>query len=829
MWKDLRFSFRALRRNPLVTIVAVASLALGIGANTAIFSLLEQIVLRSLPVQHPERLVLLHTEYPASGSASMDSNEPVSSYPLYRSMRDADQAFSGLIARTSTATRLAWLGATDGAKAEIVSGNFFQVLGVRAAAGRLLEPADDGVPGANPAVVLRYGYWQSRFAGAREILNDTVRVNGYPMRVVGVTAPEFNGLFQGQLPDIYLPISAQRMAIPTLDLLDKNDYRWLVLFGRLAPGISIERAQSITDAAYRSVLEAELKAAKASPSDGDTQRFLASRAELRPASQGISELKEKWQKPLDVLMVMVGLVLLIACANVAGLLTARAAGRRREISIRLALGASRGALVKQLLIEGILLSLAGAAAGLLVENWCTEGLVSLLPRQAGGAWIVAGVDPGLLVFSALLAVICGIAFSLIPALQATASGTLSALNERVAQVSAGQARLRRGLVTAQISLAMLLVTGAGLFSLSLVNLLHVDLGFRTQRMLGFSVNATLDRPQTADATAFYSDVLARLRSVGSFTGVAAAASGPFGDSTSNNNITVEGYQAGPKESLVTTVVQVSPGFFQMMSIPLLAGREFNGHDTSSSPKTVIVNERFVKRYIAGRNPIGRHLMFGANDHPVLDREIVGVVADSKIGVTAEPAITLYMPYTQWSRAGRLYYYVRAAGDENQAAAEVQRLMRDADPNLPAPRVQSIDTRIRESLYTERLIALLSASFGVLAALLAAIGVYGMMANAVARRTAEIGLRIALGAKPKDVRRMVLREAAWMVGIGLAIGLAAALALGRLVESQLYGVSGADPAVLAGGLALLAAIGFSAAAIPGWRASRIDPLEALRYE
>ncbi|HUA61507.1 MAG TPA: ABC transporter permease [Verrucomicrobiae bacterium] len=829
MWKDLRFSVRALRRNPMVTVVAVASLALGIGANTAIFSLLEQIVLRSLPVADPERLVVLYTDYAASGSASSDTDVPVSSYPLYRDLRDSDRAFSGLIARASAGTRLTWHNATEGAKAEIVSGNFFQVLGVRAAAGRLLEPVDDGAPGASPAVVLRYGYWQTRFAASPEILNDTVKVNGYPMRVVGVTAPQFNGLLQGQLPDIYLPISTQRMAIPTRDLLEQRDDLWLVLFGRLAPGISPGRAQSMTDAAYRSILETELKSSKAKPSNGDEQHFLAGRAELRPASQGISELREKWEKPLDVLMVMVGLVLLIACANVAGLLTARAAARRREISIRLALGAGRAALVKQLLVEGVLLSLVGAAAGLLVENWCTEGLVSLLPRQAGGAWIMPGMNSGLLIFSMALAVLCGIVFSMVPALQATRPAAFSSLNERSSQMTTAQARLRRLLVTSQVALATLLVTAAGLFTLSLVNLLRVDLGFRPERLVSFNLNAPLVRPQTADATALYDDLLSRLRSVGRFTGVAAAVGGPFSGDASSRNITVEGYQPQEKERTDTGVVKVSAGYFQTMRIPLLAGREFNEHDTAAAPKSVVVNQQFVKRFFGERNPLGRHMMFGASDHAKPDREIVGVVADSRTGVTDKPVVTVYMPYSQWDRAEGMMFYVRTAGDENRAAMDLAQVVREADAGLPAPKVMALGTRILESLYTERLIALLAGSFGVLAALLAAIGLYGTMANAVTRRTAEIGLRMALGANPGDVRRMVLWEAARMVAIGLAIGVAGAVALGRVVESQLYQVPGIDPAVLAGAVVMLAAIAFLAAAIPGWRAARIDPLEALRYE
>jgi predicted permease len=385
------------------------------------------------------------------------------------------------------------------------------------------------------------------------------------------------------------------------------------------------------------------------------------------------------------------------------------------------------------------------------------------------------------------------------------------------------------LVTGQIALAMLLATGTGLFTLSLSNLLKINLGFRTQQVLTFSVNATLDRPETPRAVAFYQDLLDRLASQPWAASVAAAEGGPFSGSTRGSNLTIEGYHPPRDQEADASVALVSPGFFRTMGVPLRDGREFNGHDTGGAPKTVIVNESFAKLYFAGQSPVGRHIMFGASNHPVLDREIVGVVADSRTGVRSSPKATVYAPYAQWSRATRLIFYVRTKGDESRVAADVVRIVRNADPDLPAPAVQSLDARIGDSLYIERLIAILSGAFGVLAVLLAALGVYGVMAYGVARRRSEIGIRVALGARPIDVRRMVLREATRMVTIGLGIGFAAALLLGRLVQSQLYGVQAADPAVLLAACATLAVAGLAAAFIPSWRASRIDPLVALRYE
>jgi predicted permease len=827
---DLRFSLRTLRRNPLVTGVAVLSLALGIGANTAIFSLLQQVVLRSLPVQDPERLVTLHSDYsPLGDSMSDTSGSTVFSYPLYRELRDQDRAFSGVIARTSTIVRFTWRNDTQAAHTEIVSGNFFQVLGGRAAVGRVLLHEDDGAPGANPVAVLGYTYWTTRLGGDRAILNQTVTLNGYPMVVVGVAAADFNGLVQGQTPDIFVPIAAQRAVMPDLDILSERNFRWLNLFARLAPSVTMTSAQAATDAVYHSLIAAELADMGPMRNDQERDRFLNHRAELLPAAQGISRLREKWQKPLAVLLGMVGLVLLIACSNIAGLLAARAAGRHREIAIRLAFGARRRDLVKQLLLEGLLLSLAGGVAALLTENWCTVGLLSLLPRDSTGSWIAPGFDPSLLAFTLVLAIAAGILFSLAPALQATRPFTGSGWNDRASTASGSATRLRRVLVTGQIALAMLLATGAGLFTLSLTNLLHINLGFRTQQLLSFSLNATLDRPEVSRTIAFYQDLLARLKSRPWAAGVAAAESGPFSGSGRGSNLTIEGYHPPRDESPDSSVVLVSTGFFRAIGIPLRAGREFDDHDTASAPKTVIVNESFAKLYFAGQSPVGRHMMFGASNHPVLDREVVGVVADFRTDVRSRPKATVYAPYTQWSRATRLVFYVRTRGDERKATAAILRIVHDADPNLPSPAVRSLDVVVRDSLYIERLIAILSGTFGILAVLLAAIGVYGVMAYGVARRTSEIGLRLALGAQPADVRHMILREAAHMVTIGLAIGLTAALLLGRLVESQLYGVQADNPVILLAAAATLAVVGLAAAFIPGWRASRIDPLVALRYE
>jgi predicted permease len=831
MFREPAYALRTLRRSPLFGAAAVLSLALGIGANTAVFSLLNQVVLRSLPVQDPERLVLLHAEYSAPGSSSSDNSESVFSYPMYRDLRDRDTAFAAVIARMGAPVSLGWHGNTESASAELVSGNFFRALGVGASLGRVLALEDEGAPGANPVVVLTHSFWSTHFGNDPSVLNQTVTLNGNPMVVIGVADARFNGIVPGNTSDLFVPVSMQRQIIKTMDALADRRTRWLNLFARLRPGVTVRQAQAATDVVYRAILETELSAMGRMRTDRARDEFLNHRAELRPAAQGISELRERFETPLLALMTLVGIVLLIACGNMASLLLARATGRRREIAIRLAIGASRGSLIRQLVAEGLVLSFAGALVGLLVAAWGTSLLLDLLPDDFH-AWLTSSMDLRLLAFNFAVASLCGVLFGLIPALQATRPNLVTTLKDQAAGIAsaAAPARLRKILVGGQLALSLLLVAGAGLFTESLVNLLHLNLGYRTQRLMAFGVNATLTRPKAPEAIAFYRDLESRLGAIPGATGVAAAlAGGPFSGSNRGGNITVDGYQAKPDEYTGARQIGASAGFFRAMGIPLRAGREFTDHDAAGAPKVVVVNEAFVKRYFTGRNPIGQRLMYGSSNHTKFDLEIVGVAADARNDVRRSINETIYYPYAQSASADSATFYLRFAGDETQVASAIRSTVRSADSDLPVPTPKTIDLRIRETLYTERLIAVLSNAFGVLATLLAAIGLYGVIAFAVARRTSEIGIRMALGAVPADVVRMVLKEAAAVTLVGIAIGLAGAAVLSRLVQTQLFGVEPADPTVLTASAAILAIVALFAALVPGWRASRIDPVRALKYE
>ncbi len=804
--------------------VAILSLALGIGANTAIFSLVDQVILRLLPVRDPQQLVVLHRNYSLNGSDTSDNYESVFSYSMYRAIRDHDAAFSGVIARCGGSVTVLYQGNAESADAEIVSGNLFQVLGVGAAAGRVFAPEDDSIPAAASVTILGHGYWLKRFAGSRAVVGQTIQVNGYPTTVIGVAAAPFDGVFSGNEPQVYLPLMAQRIFKPTWKALDDPQFRWLTIMARLGPGTSVARAQAPTDAAHRIGVELELAKQRATGAAANPAKY---RLELRPAPQGINEFRKDQQTPLLALMAMAGLTLLIACANVASLTVARATARRREMSIRLAIGATRWNLVRQLLVEGVTLAAAGGALGLLVADWSTKALLHALPQDFAGDWLTPGLNLRLLAFTAGLSLISGALFALAPALQSTRRNLADALRAGAAASVGGAVWFRKCVVAAQVALSLVLVVGAGLFSGTLYNLAKVNLGFRTERLMTFKVDATRNRPLVADSVAFYRALEVRLAAIPGVTGVAASGSGPFSNSNNGGNITVEGYQ--PKNGEDRGLNAVSPGFFAGLGIRLRAGREFTDRDGAGAPKAVVVNEAFAKLYSAGRNPVGLHLMFGGSSHPTLDREIVGLAADVRTNVREPAKPALFYPYAQWKQPERLMYYVRAAGVETALGPAIRAAVRDEDPNVPVVVLQPITVRIDDTMYSERLLAMLSAAFGALATLLAAIGLYGVVAYAVTRRTAEIGVRMALGALPGDVLRMVLAEAGKLALAGIVVGVAVALALSRLVQTQLFGVQAADPRILIGAAAFLAAIALGAALVPGRRASRISPVQALKYE
>jgi predicted permease len=817
-----------LWKTPGVTLIATLTLALGIGANTAIFSLLDQVMLRRLPVQRPEELVVLRSPGPMRGHVSSDGDSATSfSYPLYKKLREQNQALAGLLARYAIPLSVSTQGQTERASGELVSGNYFEVLGVPPALGRVFSLQDDQLAGAHPVAVLSYGYWKRRFGLNPAILNQSLLVNGHALTVVGVTRAGFSGVQVGQTPDIFIPVTMKAQMTPNWDgLEDWNDY-WLALMGRLKPGQTREQAEAAIAPAYRVLLEEQLPKVQGW-SQQARERFLNKRIELKPGAQGRTIFQNDAGRPLWVLFGMVLLVLLIACTNVANLLFVRGLGRQRELAIRLALGAQRGQLVRQLLIESLLLAGLGGALGLLLAAWVSDLLVSLLNNNGQARGLSSALDGRVLLFTFALSLVTGLLFGLIPAWRVTRGDMTPALKDQSAASSASrsQVRLRKGLVAAQVALTMLLLISAGLFTRTLWNLSRVDLGLEAGQLITFSIAPELNGYTPAKTATLCDQLTDALRSLPGVQGVGVAETSLLTGDSSGSNITVEG--VSERENSNTRENSVGPGHFAALGTPLLLGREFTRADTAQSQPVAIVNESFVKYFLPERNPLGVRFAYGRGSvKPNI--EIVGVVKDMKdIQVRDASKPYAYRPYAQNKTLGSVSFYVRT----QQALAvapllrrEVQRL----DANLPVFDLKTVETVINENLFGERLVTWLSLCFGALAALLAGVGLYGVLAYWVVQRTHEIGIRVALGAEPRDIRGLVLGQGVRLTLLGIVIGLLAGLALAQVLNSLLYDVRPLDPVSFIVAGVLLAVIALLACWLPARRATKVDPLVALRYE
>ena len=823
---DVRYSFRNLRRTPVFTIVAVLSLALGIGANTAIFTLLDQVLLRTLPVKNPGELVTLHSAPgPFNGSSRCDST--CISYPAYRELRDRNQVFSGILALWRLALSFTDGDRTERVRGELVSGNYFEVLGVEPALGRTFTQDDDRVVNGHPLVILSYDFWLRRFGGNPSVLNRSVRVNGQPMTVVGVTRSGFQGLEVGKAVDVMVPMLMKPLMTPTWNDLEERRSIWMSAIARLKPGVSRTQAEAAMQVVWRPILEADLAT---NPTAGESfrKRYAAKKLLVDDVSKGQSQLRRQFSTPLLVLMAMVGFVLLIACANVANLLLARAAARQKEIAVRLALGASRARVVRQLLVESTVLALAGGAAGLAIAWWSGKALLQFLPDSASTQVLSTTPDLRVMAFAFALSLATGILFGLAPAIQSTRPAIAPTLKDQQSNVSAGAKRLRGALVAAQVALSLVLLVGAGLFAKSLYHLQSVYPGFRTSNLISFSIDPSLNgyaQPRMKQLFERLEDSLARIPGV---TAVTSTEIAPLSGNDSMSTVKVEGYQPKPDENMNPYTNDVGPGYFSAMGIPLIAGREFTRADASGAPTVAIINEKMAQYFFGKESALGRRFGFGRDK--TTNIEIVGVVKNSKYdNLREEMTRTVYLPWAQDDRIEQMTFYVRSSQHAGGIGSALRGAVAALDANLPVYDLATVETGIANSIYIDRMIAALSTFFGALATLLAAIGLYGVMAYNVARRTREIGLRMALGAERGSVLWLVMKEVALLAGVGIAVALPAAYAVGRAVNSQLYGVPPADFAVLAGGALLLALVAAVAGYFPALRATRVDPLVALRYE
>ncbi len=837
--QDLRYGFRMLLKNPGFTAVAVLTLALGIGANTSIFSVINAVLLRKLPVRDPDRLAIVGDASRVHAISNGSPRADIFSVPLYRELERNQDAFDGLAAT-------GYLGPTsmfsfdeagqtstpEKVNVRLVSGNFFSVLGIDAVIGRVFHTEAD-IPGAAPVAVISHGFWRTRFHQDPGAVGRTIRMNGYPLTVIGVTPREFTGEGVGDSVDFWIPLAMQPQVMPGYQWLNNVSASFLELFGRLKPGVSLDQARARMKVTYRNIAASSF-ASRFNKDDQQELRNRVDKLEVSSGAHGLSSLRPQFEGPLQVLMMIVGLVLLIACVNVANLMLARSASRQKEIAIRLAIGGSPTRIVRQLLTESVLLAFVGGALGLLFAQWGTRALLGLV-RRGDPVPLDTSPDLRVLLFTVLVCLLAGILFGLAPALRARRTELTQSLNStgRTEAGSGAPARwsLGRLLVAAQVALSILVVFAAGLLVQTLRHLHAIDTGYERQHL----VIVRLD-PRSAGYTVgtyvpFCEDLLRRLRALPGVSSATYSKNGLFSGNESADGIIVPGFQPRSDEDTVAYNDSVGPNFFAAIGIPLLMGRDIAPQDVGlPTPKVAVVNESFARFYFPGQNPIGHTFKFQDPDNPNIEMQIVGVSRDIHDNDLRQVRRRFYVPVNQVYLPGdEVNYEVRAAGDPAAVAQGIREAVRAANPQLPVLRTETVADLVDANMPQQIFVARLSGFFAALALLLACVGLYGITSYAVAGRTREIGVRIALGARPGAVLWLVLREALLLVAAGLIVGIPAALGASRLMRTLLYGVSTVDPAALAVSLALLAAVALLSAWLPARRATRIDPMVALRYE
>ena len=839
---ELRYALRMVRKTPGISAIAILSLALGIGANTAIFSIVDAILLKMLPVKSPNELYLVAAD-PTRRQTSWN-------YPDYCAFRDHNRSFTGLAGYSGGAQPLGMQlddagagSSTELAYTVTVSGNYFDVLGVTPAVGRVLNPDDDRKPGASPYAVLSYDYWQSRFAGDPRVIGRKMRLNGYPFTIVGVSRRGFRGADVTISPNVFIPIlmRSEVTGVP-FERWNNRHWWWEQVIGRLKPGATVKQAESELSVVFHEQEEAERRAY---PNEHVNR---ASPIVLLPAARGYSYMRNRLEKPLKVLMAVVGLVLLIACANVANLMLARGASRQREIAVRLAVGAGRSRLTGQLLAESLVIALLGGLAGLLFAQFGTRVLLGFMPQSGWGRVSVnAQVDLRLLGFAIAISVLTGVLFGIAPALQCTRPDLVPSLKEDIPGSGSRQG-LRKALVVLQVALSLLLLVGAGLFVRSLGKLRDIDPGFRRENTVIISVDPSRNGYKGQRLREFYERLRHSTERLPGVRSMSLASITPLGGSRWNSDVSIEGYQWKPGDKKYIDMNAVGPRYFETIGIPLVLGRDFRDEDNPPysldppqsfqpgvrppeppGPRVIIITESLAKRFFEGRSPIGMHICMDEKYDAARAYEIVGVVREAYyFGLREAPEGMIYQPVWR-AGAGSREVTIRTGREAPGIVAAVRREVTALDPAIPVLNSRTIEQQIDNNILEDRLIATLSSFFGVLALLLAGVGLYGVISYAVTRRTREIGIRMALGAERPTVVWLVVRDAALLVIAGAAIGIPSALAVTRLVKAFLYGISAQDPVTMVIGTAVLAGVAVIASLAPAWRATRVDPVIALRYE
>ena len=834
MLTDLRFAFRTLSRTPIVTLVAILSLALGIGANTAIFSIMDQILLRGLPVPAPTALVNLTANGQRSGSNSTNnSGDGVSifSYPMFRDLEQKQTVLSALAAHRNISANFAYRQQTFSGSVTEVSGGYFPALQLQASRGRLIGPQDDRNRNGHPVAVLSHGAWIRRFNSDPGLLGQAVLINGATLTIIGIAPEGFSGTTLGQNPDFFVPISMHETMVPGNRSLDQRRSYWVYLFGRLKPGVSFAQAQTALNSLYRGIINEVDAPLQKGASENFMKRFRDQQMTLQPGYLGQSSMQHNASTPLFFLLGITGFVLLIACANIANLLLARAAHRRREMSVRLSVGASRLQLIRQLLIESLVLALAGGVASLAVASLTASLLLSYVPGT-GDLVLSPDLDPRSLLFTLAISLSTGLLFGLFPALHSTKQDLVSALKDQGGAVSSagGATRFRQALVVAQIALSLLLLISAGLFLKSLITVSRVELGIRTDNIIGFGLSPELSKYKTDQTRALFEKLEERLAALPGATSATVSRVPLIAGNNWGNDVTVDGFERGPDTDANARFNVVGPSYFQTFAVRMVGGRTFTAADSLTAPKVAIVNEAFARKFSPKSNIIGKRMSNRGGRDVKNDIEIIGVAVDTKYSQVKEPAPPLFfLPYRQDQEIGQGWVYVATRLPAEQLVAAVRRTVAELDPNLPIENLITMQQQVRENLFLERMISTFAASFAALATILAAIGLYGVLAFNVARRTREIGIRMAIGAQANQVRNLVLREVAFLIAVGVVLAIPAALALARYTESLLFEMKGNDPFVIVSATLLVAAVSLLAGYLPARRAMKIDPLVALRYE
>jgi len=831
---NIKFALRTLFKTPFVTTIAVLSLAFGIGANTAIFSLFNQMLLKPLPVTAPRELVNLVAPDPKPGSQSCNQAgdcDAVVSYPMFRDLEKSTDVFAGLAAHRAFGANLSYQGQTQNGEGMLVSGSYFPTLGLAPALGRLLGPGDDATVGGLPVAVLAYDHWQTRFGARPDVLSATLIVNGQSLTIVGVAPPGFNGTTLGSQPRVFVPITMRGLLDNNFDGFENRLNYWAYAFGRLAPDVTIETARTALQPKYRAIISEVEAPLQRGMSDATMERFRNKPLVLEPGYRGQSSVHEEASTPLQILFGVTAIVLLIACANIANLLLARSAARAGEMAVRLSIGASRTKLIGQLLLESCLLAVLGGVGGLVVAMWTMRIIGALLPAEAS-ATLSFELEWPVMAFAAALSLATGVLFGLFPAIHSTRPDLATTLKGTAGQPSGGRsaAYFRGGLVVGQMALSMALLAAAGLFIKSLYNVSQVDLGLKLDNVVTFSISPELNGYTPERSKVLFEQLEQSLASQPGVTGVTASMVPLLAGSNWGTDVCVQGFESGPDINSNSRFNAVGPGYFSTLGIPVLSGREFVESDRLGGREVVIVNEAFADKFKLGRNAVGTLMARSGRTNGAYDMEIVGLVQNSKYAeVKAVVPPLFFTPYKQDERIGFLSFYVRTDASPEALLRTVPGIVAALDGNLPVEEARTMPQQVRENVFLDRMISTLSAAFAALATILAAIGLYGVLAYTVTQRTREFGLRMALGADGANVRWLVLRQVGVMAAIGGVIGLALAIWIGREAESQLFEVKGSDPVVFAAAFVLLGVVALAAGIIPAQRASKVNPMRALRWE